>query len=98
MNIYLIITYSLVKGHGVKNMRLSELGDKEIVNLNNGARLGLLYDADIIFDEETGKIISLIAPDRKLSLKLLGIERNGMEIPWTAIRKIGHDMIIIEMD
>lgn len=78
-------------------MRLSELGDKEIVNLNNGARLGLLYDADILFDEETGEIISLIAPEKRLGLKLLGIETNGMEIPWTAIRKIGFDMIIVEL-
>lgn len=79
-------------------MRLSELGNKEIVNLNNGGRLGLLNDADIIFDEDTGKIISLIAPERKLSFKLLGIESNGMEIPWSAIRKIGYDMIIVELD
>lgn len=79
-------------------MRLSELGDKEIVNLNNGGRLGLLNDADIIFDEDTGKIMSLIAPERKLSFKLLGIESNGMEIPWSAIRKIGYDMIIVELD
>lgn len=79
-------------------MRLRELGDKEIVNLNNGARLGLLNDADIVFDEDTGKIISLIAPDRRLSFKLLGIESNGMEIPWSAIRKIGYDMIIVELD
>lgn len=79
-------------------MRLSELGDKEIVNLNNGARLGLLNDADIIFDEDTGRIISFIAPERKLSFKLLGLESNGMEIPWSAIRKIGYDMIIVELD
>ena len=79
-------------------MRLSELGNKEIVNLNNGGRLGLLNNADIIFDEDTGKIISLIAPERKLSFKLLGIESNGMEIPWSAIRKIGYDMIIVELD
>ncbi len=79
-------------------MRLSELGEKEIVNLNNGARLGLLNDADIVFDENTGKIISLIAPERRLSIKLLGLESNGMEIPWTAIRKIGYDMIIVELD
>lgn len=79
-------------------MRLSELGNKEIVNLNNGGRLGLLNDADIIFDESTGKIISLIAPERKLGFKLLGLESNGMEIPWTAIRKIGYDMIIVELD
>lgn len=79
-------------------MRLSELGEKEIINLNNGGRLGLLNDADIVFDEDTGKIISLIAPEKRLSLKLLGIESNGMEIPWSAIRKIGYDMIIVELD
>ena len=79
-------------------MRLSELGEKEIINLNNGARLGLLNDADIVFDEGTGKIVSLIAPEQRLSFKLLGIESNGMEIPWTAIRKIGYDMIIVELD
>lgn len=79
-------------------MRLSELGQKEIVNLNNGGRLGLLNDADIIFDEDTGKIISLIAPERRLSIKLLGLDSNGMEIPWTSIRKIGYDMIIVELD
>lgn len=79
-------------------MRLSELGEKEIINLNNGGRLGLLNDADIVFDEDTGKIISLIAPEKRLSFKLLGIESNGMEIPWTAIRKIGYDMIIVELN
>lgn len=79
-------------------MRLSELGEKEIVNLNNGGRLGLLNDADIIFDEDTGKIISFIAPEKKLSIRLLGLESNGKEIPWTAIRKIGYDMIIVELD
>lgn len=79
-------------------MRLSELGEKEVVNLNTGGRLGILADSDLIIDEETGKIISLIAPDRRLSLRLLGIEKNGIEIPWDAIRKIGYDMIIVELD
>lgn len=79
-------------------MRLSELGNKELVNLNNGGRLGLLQDSDIIFDEETGKIISLLSSEKKLSLKLFGIEDRGMEIPWDSIRKIGYDMIIVELD
>ncbi|MBC8590519.1 YlmC/YmxH family sporulation protein [Wansuia hejianensis] len=79
-------------------MRLSELGEKEIVNLDNGARMGLLIDADIVFDKETGKIHSLIAPERKIGFKFLGIEQNGIEIPWSAIRKIGYDMIIVEFD
>lgn len=78
-------------------MRLSELGEKEIVNLNNGERLGLLADADLIFDEDSGKIISLIAPEKRFSFKLFGIANDGMQIPWSAIRKIGFDMIIVEL-
>ena len=79
-------------------MRLSELGEKELVNLNNGGRLGLLADADLIVDEDSGKIISLIVPEKRISFKLFGIASDGMEIPWIAIRKIGYDMIIVELD
>lgn len=79
-------------------MRLSELGEKELVNLNNGGRLGLLADADLIVDEDSGKIISLIVPEKRISFKLFGIASDGMEIPWFAIRKIGYDMIIVELD
>jgi len=79
-------------------MKLSDLGIKEVVNLNTGARLGVLADSDLLIDEENGKILSLIVPDKKLTFKLFGTEKNGMEIPWDSIRKIGHDMIIIEME
>ena len=79
-------------------MRLMELGQKEIVNLNNGARLGIIADSDILIDEESGKIISLLVPERRFSFKMLGLESSGFEIPWSSIRKIGYDMIIIELD
>lgn len=32
-------------------MRLSELGEKEVVNLNSGGRMGILADADLVIDE-----------------------------------------------
>ncbi len=35
-------------------MMLTELGGKEIVNLNNGERLGIIADSDIIVDERLG--------------------------------------------
>ncbi len=79
-------------------MLLSELGQKEIVNLNNGGRLGLIIDSDFLIDEKTGKIISLLAPERRFSFKILGLDNNNTEIPWSSIRKIGYDMIIIEID
>ncbi len=79
-------------------MRLSELGEKELVNLNSGGRLGILSDSDLVIDEDSGKIISLLVPDRRFTLKLFGVEKNSMDIPWDSIRKIGYDMIIVELD
>jgi YlmC/YmxH family sporulation protein len=78
-------------------MLLSELGGKEIVNLNNGERLGIIADSDIVVDEKTGKIITLLVPERKLQFKLFK-ENEDIEIPWHTIRKIGNDMIIIELE
>ncbi len=79
-------------------MRSSELGQKEIINLDNGARLGLFSDADIIFDRKNGRIQSIMVREKRFTFKLLGIEDNALEIPWTAIKKIGHDMIIVELN
>ena len=76
-------------------MRLFELGQKEIVNLNNGGRLGLIADSDFLIDEETGKIISLLVPEKRLGFSFLGLDTNGTEIPRNTMRKIGLDMVII---
>jgi sporulation protein YlmC with PRC-barrel domain len=35
-------------------MRLGELMGKEIVNIYNGARLGIVGESDLAFDLETG--------------------------------------------
>ena len=78
-------------------MMLSELGEKEIINLNNGERLGIIADADIIVDEKTGKVITLLVPEKKLQFKLFG-ENENIEIPWHTIRKIGNDMVIVELE
>ncbi|WP_425447491.1 YlmC/YmxH family sporulation protein [Dethiothermospora halolimnae] len=78
-------------------MRLSKLGGKEIVNLNDGGRLGVIADSDLIIDEKSGKIISMSIPDRRGQFKLFG-DKSEIEIPWNSIRKIGNDMIIIEFD
>lgn len=78
-------------------MLLNKLGGKEIVNLNDGGRLGIIADSDIVIDEKTGKIISLLIPDKRMQFKFFG-EREEIEIPWSSIRKIGNDMIIVELD
>lgn len=78
-------------------MRLSKLGGKEIVNLSDGGRLGVIADSDLVIDEQSGKILALLVPDRKSQFALFS-SKYEVEIPWSSIKKIGNDMIIIDMD
>ncbi|MBE3592622.1 MAG: YlmC/YmxH family sporulation protein [Thermoanaerobacter sp.] len=76
-------------------MRLSEFGNKEIVNLTDGRRWGLVEDSDLVIDEETGRIHSIIAYESK---GLFRGKTNYIEISWDSIRKIGDDMLIVEFE
>ncbi|OIK15330.1 YlmC/YmxH family sporulation protein [Bacillus sp. MUM 13] len=75
-------------------MRLSELSGKEIVDIKRAERLGVLGQTDLEIDEK-GQITALIIP----SVKWFGLRKNGNEVrvPWSHIRKIGADMIIIDI-
>ncbi|WP_054644887.1 YlmC/YmxH family sporulation protein, partial [Thermoanaerobacter thermocopriae] len=76
-------------------MRLSEFGNKEIVNLTDGRRWGLVEDSDLVIDEETGRIHSIIVYE---SGGLFRGKTNYIEISWDSIRKIGDDMLIVEFE
>ncbi|MGG0718782.1 YlmC/YmxH family sporulation protein [Robertmurraya massiliosenegalensis] len=76
-------------------MRLSELSGKEIVDVKKAERLGVLGQTDLEIDENSGQIRALLIP----SLKWFGFKRQGGEVrvPWRHIKKIGTDMIIIDV-
>lgn len=76
-------------------MRLSELSGKEIVDVKKAERLGVLGQTDLEIDENSGQIKALLIP----SLKWFGFKRQGGEVrvPWRHIKKIGNDMIIIDI-
>lgn len=78
-------------------MRLSQMGGKEIVNLNTGERLGIVAETDLVVDQKTGKIISLLIPDDRVQFSFFG-EKDYVEVGWEDVRKIGNDMIIIEQE
>ncbi|WP_226034897.1 YlmC/YmxH family sporulation protein [Aquibacillus saliphilus] len=75
-------------------MRYKDLSGKEIVNVRNGSRLGVLGQTDLELDEKTGQIKSFIIPN----YSWFGMKREGenIRINWEDIKKIGEDMIIIE--
>jgi YlmC/YmxH family sporulation protein len=76
-------------------LRLSELSGKEIVDVKRAERLGVLGQTDLEIDEQSGQITSLVIP----SLKWFGLRKQGTElkVPWHHIRKIGTDMIILDI-
>ncbi|RLL45363.1 YlmC/YmxH family sporulation protein [Oceanobacillus piezotolerans] len=77
-------------------MRFKEISGKEIVNLNEGTRLGILGQTDLEIDERTGQIDAFIIPN----YKWFGLKKEGTElkIRWNSIKKIGEDMIMVESD
>jgi YlmC/YmxH family sporulation protein len=74
---------------------LYDLKQKEVVNMLDGKILGTIDDFEI--DDEDGRIISAIIPES--SGKLFNFFSKGEEyiIPWSCIKKIGEDTILIEL-
>ncbi|MDR0813640.1 MAG: YlmC/YmxH family sporulation protein [Oscillospiraceae bacterium] len=75
--------------------QITDLRYKEVINISNGFRLGIVTDA--MFNAESGQIVSLIAPGPPRFLGLFGRCEDYI-IPWHSIKKIGSDIILIETD
>ncbi|WP_134700426.1 YlmC/YmxH family sporulation protein [Ammoniphilus sp. YIM 78166] len=76
-------------------MRYSDFSGKEVIDLENGERMGPLGQSDLVIHPETGQIDSIILPGT--SLFGWGKKKNDVMIPWDAIRKVGPEMIIVEL-
>lgn len=76
-------------------VRTSDLRLREVVNILDGKRLGAVDDVEI--DLTTGKITAVIIPGGG---RLLGLFGKGDEIviPWDKIKRIGVDMILVEVE
>ena len=72
----------------------SELRYKEVIDVHTGLRLGYVCDAEL--DECQGQLISLITPGRARFFGLFGREDDYV-VPWQAIRRIGEDIILVEV-
>ncbi|HAF60019.1 MAG: YlmC/YmxH family sporulation protein [Bacillota bacterium] len=76
-------------------MRLSDLGEKEIINIADGSRYGDLYNAELMFDERTGKIRVIMVPEHTGRIRF-GSVNNYIHFPWDCVKKIGEDIIIVD--
>lgn len=78
-------------------MRMSELVGKEIINIADGARLGVIGESDLSVDIDTGQIMYVILP-RRTNILNFWVDKQQMQIPWDMVRKIGNEVIIVEID
>ncbi|MBO8136640.1 MAG: YlmC/YmxH family sporulation protein [Desulfotomaculum sp.] len=76
-------------------IKISDLRSREIINIVDGRRLGVIKDIDI--DLEHGKISALILPGTGRVFGFLGREEEFV-VPWEKIVKIGMDVILVEVN
>jgi len=72
-------------------MRLSDIQDKDVVELKTGVKIGNIIDIKITKD---GNIESLILEKRKYSR--LFSSSDEIEVPFCKIDSIGEDVILIK--
>jgi len=78
-------------------MRLNDLVGKEMVNIYDGMRMGTVGESDMLVDQESGQIISIILPNRGNAFNFWA-ERQKLVIPWEAVKKIGREVIVVDLD
>jgi YlmC/YmxH family sporulation protein len=78
-------------------MRLNELVGKEIVNICDGMRMGTVGESDMLIDQESGDIISIILPNRGNAFTFWA-DRQKLVIPWEAVKKVGREVIVVDLD
>ncbi len=90
-NIHKLESYNEKEGSSC--MLLSELAQKELIQVKEGIRYGLLADTDLLFDGKTGAIIGL---ELKKKAGMFGFKSEPAEeyIPWEEIILIGEHRIL----
>ena len=70
----------------------TELRSKEVVNVNNGARMGKIID--MIIDSNGKDVLGLVVP----GVRKIFRASEDIFIPWRNITKIGSDVILVCID
>lgn len=75
----------------MNSVNLTNLKTKEVVDLENGKRLGHIID--IVINDCTGKIIGIIVPGEK---GICFFHSDEIFIQWCNIKCIGEDVILVK--
>ena len=74
-------------------MKLSDLQNKDIINISDGKKIGNIIDVVI----EDGKMTTLIVEKSKFLVSMFS-NKNEIEISWDNVSKIGEDVILVNIN
>ena len=75
-------------------MKISDLQDKEIINIKDGKNLGNIVDLEI---NEKGEILYFFAMPKRTIFRLFVSSKESM-FTINNINKIGEDVILVELE
>lgn len=74
-------------------MRLSELQNKDVINLVDGRKIGNIIDVEI----KDGKLETLIVEKNRFFWSFF-TSKGEIEINFTDVQKIGNDVILVSIN
>lgn len=74
--------------------KMSELREKEVINMNNGSRIGIIND--MVIETKSGMVKKLIIPGPGRILGFIG-KSEDLQISWNNIETIGDDVILVRL-
>ena len=76
------------------SVKFTELHCKEVICIADGRRLGYVSDVRIALPE--GNVAAILVPGPCRCFGLVG-SRDDYVIPWHCIRRIGPDIVLVEI-
>ena len=77
------------------NCFVTDMREKEVINLSDGCRLGHVCDVEI--DTCSGSLVAIIIWGRSKAFGLLG-KYEDIKICWNDIKVIGDDTILVDFN
>ncbi len=78
----------------MSDIRLCELKEKEVINICNCKKLGCIVD--LVLNVCDGCVQAIIVPGPGRVCGFLGTDSEYV-IPWRCIKKIGPDIVLVEI-
>ncbi len=74
-------------------MNLSDLQNKEVIDIATGRRIGAIIDVII---DSNGSISKLVLEDHKTGRRFFSTSKEDVHLDWDQIIKIGDDIILVD--